>query len=234
MNNLLSYSGFKDTNLTVFSTTRKVGSMKTAGKIKSDNLKKALLLMDLDFNNLVLPEQVHGSNAVEVFDTKKGLVKGYDSVITRKKGLILGVITADCLPLVFYDPKNKILAVAHAGYKGILEGIVQNLILKLKKMGADIKNLKMLVGPSICGKCYEVSGKVIEEFKKEFAWISSTNKSFLDLKKIVFEIAVRNGLNSKNIEISDLCTKENTSFLFSARASKNKIFGEFATFALIL
>jgi len=236
MNNLLFYPGFKDANITVFSTTRKVGSMKTVGKIKSNNLKKALSLKNLNFNNLVLPEQVHSSNIIEVFDTKKSLIKGCDGIVTRKKGLVIGVITADCLPLVFYDPKNKILAVVHAGYKGILKGIMQNLILKLKKMGADIKNLKMLVGPSICGKCYEVSGELTREFKKEFTWISSVNvgKSFLDLKKIVFEVAVRSGINPKNIEISNLCTKENTSFLFSARASKNKIFGEFATFALIL
>ncbi len=234
MNNLLFYPGFKDVGLTVFSTTRKAGSMKTAGKIKNQNLKKAMLLKNLDFNNLVLAEQVHSSNIAEVFNVKENLIKGCDGIVTCKKGLVMGIITADCLPLVFYDSKNKILAVAHAGCKGILEGIAQNLILKLKKMGADIKNLKMLVGPSICGECYEVSEKLIKEFKKKFPRISAINSnSFLDLRKIVFEVAVKNGLIPENIEISNLCTKENTSFLFSARASRNKTFGEFGTFALI-
>lgn len=235
MNKFLFYSCFNDSNLTVFSTTRKNGSMKTAGKIKNQNLKKALLLKNLDFKNLVLSEQIHDSNIAQVFNNKTSIIKRCDGIITRKKRLIIGVITADCLPLVFYDSRNKILAVAHAGYKGILKGIVQNLILKLRKMGADIKNLKILIGPSICGKCYEISGKLSKEFKKEFSWInfSKVDNNALDLKKIVFEIAVRSGLDPENIEISNLCTKENTAFLFSARGSKNKTFGEFATFALI-
>ncbi|MCL4354465.1 peptidoglycan editing factor PgeF [Patescibacteria group bacterium] len=232
MKNLLFYPNFKHLNLTVFSTTRKHGSMKTLGKINNQNLKKALLLKNLDSNNLVLSEQIHGINIEEVVDANEGLIKQCDGVITRKKGLVIGIITADCLPIVFWDSDNKILAVIHAGCKGILEGIVQNLILKLKKMGADIKNLKMLIGPSICGKCYEVSEKLIKDFKEKFLW-SSIDGRFLDLKNIAFEVAVRNGLSSKNIEISNLCTKENSSFLFSARASKNKNFGEFATFALI-
>lgn len=234
MNKFLSYKLFDSDHVKVFSTTRVIGSAKTDGKLKWKNLEKAMKLNNLIPSDLVLPEQVHGNKISIVKNTAVRLIPGKDGLVTKNKNIFLGVVTADCVPLVFYSPKNKIIGVFHAGYKGILRGVLNEAINSFKANGGSLKGIKVLAGPSIGICCYEVGKKIIDEFLAVFSnvenfYLKKGDKYFLDLKILIKEILLKAGFSEKNMEFSTLCTRDNSSFLYSARKSKSKRYGEFAT-----
>jgi len=187
-------------------------------------------------SNLILSEQIHGNKISIVKNTAARLISGKDGLVTKNKNIFLGVVTADCVPLVFYSPKNKIIGVFHVGYKGILRGILNEAINYFKANGGLLEDIKVLAGPSIGLCCYDVSKKIIDEFLITFSnienfYLKKGDKYFLDLKILIKEILLNSGFSEKNMEFSPLCTKDNSSFLYSARKSKSKRYGEFATIA---
>ncbi|PIP74998.1 MAG: peptidoglycan editing factor PgeF [Candidatus Levybacteria bacterium CG_4_9_14_3_um_filter_35_16] len=234
MSKLLTYRLFSRDNIKVFSTTRAIGSTKTDGKLKWKNLEKAMKLNNLEPANLVFPEQVHGNKIEFIKNATRKIIPKKDGLVTKNKNIFLGVVTADCAPIVFYSSKNKMIGVFHAGYKGILSGILNEAVKIFKADGESLQEVKVLVGPSIGLCCYEVGKKIIDEFSKNFLNIEKfyskkEDKYFLDLKFIIKEILLAAGISGKNMEFSAICTKDNSSFLYSARKSKNKRYGEFAT-----
>ena len=87
-----------------------------------------------------------------------------DAVITDQKKLPIAVLTADCVPVLLYDCKKKIIAVIHAGWKGAYRGIIKNVTNFMLKKGCNPKNIIGAIGPSITQKNYEVQA----DFKKNF------------------------------------------------------------------
>lgn len=225
--------------IAVFSSTRALGKVKSPRKIHWKNIEKILLAKGFSLNQLVLPEQVHGSEIGLVEDTKDQFIKGKDALVTSRKSVLLGVATADCVPLVLYDPVKKIIGIAHVGYKGALAGIVNKFIEAFLKIGSSVKDLMVVIGPSICAACYEVKEDVLIKFQKAFPSQNSYFKKsgtgyLLDLKKLITKMLLKAGIIEKNIEINGLCTKENRSFLYSARGSRTNNYGEFITIAGII
>ena len=155
-----------------------------------------------------------------------------DGLITNKKNVFLGIVTADCLPVIFYDKKMGIVGIAHAGYKGLLRGIIQEMIKGMKKIGSDLKNMKIAIGPAIGLCCYDVPIERAEVFENAFKGIKTyekrNGKYFLDLKSITRQILISEGIRKKNIEVSQMCTKDNLNDFFSFRGEGQK-FGEFVT-----
>ncbi|MCL4417635.1 MAG: peptidoglycan editing factor PgeF [Actinobacteria bacterium] len=238
MKPFINYDFIKNKNCSVFSTTRSLGKMKSPNKINWLNVKKAMILKGFEPKNLILAEQVHGKKIKYVSSQGIELIRGADGIVTKKKNLSLGVFTADCIPLVFFDDKNEIIGIAHAGYKGVLAGILKNFIDSFLNLNSDPKNIKVLIGPSICGKCYEVKKDTINRFvdsfpKSRINFKKSDLKYRLDLQNIVKELLLEYGIKSENIKVSSFCTKENSRFLYSARRSKNKNYGEFLTIATL-
>ena len=84
-------------------------------------------------------------------------------MITKMKDVALGVVTADCVPIIVYDFKNKIIGCIHAGWKGAFSGIVENTIKKIKKLNSNNK-IYASVGPCIGKKSYEVDTKFYKKF----------------------------------------------------------------------
>ena len=108
------------------------GSKDNKKKI-NQNLNYVAKKMDIEFNNLVLMHQTH-SNKVEIIkksNSKKRIFS--DALITSNKRIALGVLTADCVPILIYDDKNEIVACIHAGWKGALSNIIKKTIHKIKK-----------------------------------------------------------------------------------------------------
>ena len=149
-------------------STRYFGSIKNNGKINERNLKGFLGILRIDRENTVFPEQVHGSSVVTIDDSKKQFILNADGLITNKKDVFLGVVTADCLPVIFYDEKMGIAGIAHAGYKGLLKGILKNMVLGFKELGSDTKDIKVAIGPSIGVCCYDVSIDRVKVFEDAF------------------------------------------------------------------
>src|SRR3990167_6467110 len=217
INNIYKFKILESKKLIHGVSSKLFGSIKNNGIINKKNLKKFLDAMRVDIKTVIFPEQVHGSRVVAINDSKKNYILNADGLITNKKNVFLGIVTADCLPVIFYDNKTGIIGIAHAGYKGLLSGIVEEMLKVMKKMGADVENMKIAIGPAIGVCCYEVS----QEIRK--------GKYFLDLKNIAKQSLMSEGVAESNIEVSDICTKDNVKDFYSFRGEGPKNFGEFAT-----
>lgn len=213
----------------IFVTSKKDdGNMSPKSESFQDNLEKFVASQNISMHPYVAMNQTHSSNVFFYSATKKNKkIPNCDSVIT-KSNVTLSIFTADCLPLVFFDEKNELIAAVHAGYKGILNGIIENTVKKLLEQGADISNLHLAVGPSIGVCCYDIKSDRTEEFYQKFGDLKGaleirSRKHYLSLPKIVQKESMRLGILEKNITIQDICTK--CSGLYYSYRSDNKIYG---------
>ena len=151
------------------------------------NINKNLIFvskeMGVSKNKLMLMHQTHSNKVVEIKKNNYKTKIKADAMVTRMKGIALGVVTADCVPVIIYDVKNQIIGCVHAGWKGAYLGIINNTIKKIKKMNSN-NLIYASVGPCISQKSYEVD---IDFFKK-FINLSSKNKKYFrnknDKKKL--------------------------------------------------
>ncbi len=109
---------------------------------------------------LVVPVQVHGADVVEVADEHAPVPRA-DALITRRRGLALAVVVADCVPVLLADPGAGLVGVAHAGRPGLVAGVVPAAVAALRAAGA--RDLRAALGPCVCGGCYEVPAAMAEE-----------------------------------------------------------------------
>ncbi len=117
---------------------------------------------------IVWADQVHGTEVLhvtrEVLDgprTGTGAVGTADALVTGLPGLALGVLVADCTPVLLHDETAGLVGVAHAGRQGMTKGVVGAVVSALRDLGSG--QLRAIVGPSVCGRCYEVPAELREE-----------------------------------------------------------------------
>ena len=119
---------------------------------------------------MVIPEQIHSVN-IEVFESKSKenleKISETDGVITKEKGVVLTVVTADCSPLVFGDKTNGIVGISHQGWRGSVKRMAQKMLDRMIKIGASIETIKVAIGPSIGECCYDVDEDRYYEFREE-------------------------------------------------------------------
>ncbi len=146
-------------------------SLNSCNKIAEDkaNVLKNLQIIASDFGveamYLKLVTQVHSNIAIHV-DSKEAKTSEIhaDAIVTNTKGILIGVNTADCTPILFADHENQVIGAAHAGWRGALAGVIENTIDLMEKQGAERKNIVAVIGPTIAQKSYEVD----EKFKQQF------------------------------------------------------------------
>lgn len=230
--NIYRFDIFKNENIFCGVSTRNFGSIKDKG-VNRKNLKKFCDTLGIDISNVILPAQTHSSNVHFIDSHENGKLENTDGLITNKNNLFIGVLTADCLPICFLDKENNLVGVAHAGYKGILNGVIEEMVRKFKGLGSNVKNIKVAIGPSIGRCCYDVFYQRIRKFKKKLksflVYEKRDGRYYLDLKKIVSNVLLYSGILEKNLEISSICTKSNLENFFSARGDNKKTFGHFIT-----
>ena len=163
-------------------------------KDKKKNIQKNLKLvakkMRVNPENLVLMYQTHSNKVIEIkkMNYKKKIYA--DTMITKMTGVSLGVLTADCVPIILYDSKNKIVGCIHAGWRGAFKGIIKNTIYKIKKKSLNSK-IYASVGPCIGLKSYEVDIKFYKKFiskstkNKIYFLHKSKSKKLFNLRKFV-------------------------------------------------
>lgn len=189
-----------------------------------------------DYRKLVFSDQVHTTEIYQVTaeDAGKGItkvsdIKGIDGLVTNVPGIPLITFYADCVPLYFYDPVKKVVALAHSGWKGTVEKIGTKMIKKMTEIyGSNPEDIICAIGPSICQDCYEISKDVADKFKDEFKpennkemMIDKGNDKYqLDLHKACKYNFLEAGVLEKNIAMPDLCTCCNADLLFSHRKSR--------------
>ncbi len=217
-NNGFSKGIYKSLNCGIGSKDKKINVKK--------NIKKVCKKIGCSVNNLILLRQIH-SNKVYIINKnpKKKLIG--DSLITNKKKIALGILTADCAPVFIYDSENKFISAIHAGWKGAYKKIITKTINNLKNKGSKTKKLIAVVGPCISKRSYEVRNDFFKRFlrrskKNKKFFLAKNKKKFFSLNGYIVKELMKNGV--KNIEIIKKDTYLNKNNFFSARRSlKNKI-----------
>ncbi|MEZ5691726.1 MAG: peptidoglycan editing factor PgeF [Rickettsiales bacterium] len=119
--------------------------------------------------------QVHSADVVKVDKVwKHEDAPQADAMVTNKPNIILGVLTADCLPILFADRKNGVIAAAHSGWKGAFSGIIENAVEVMRELGARVEDIVATIGPAIGRDSYEVG----KEFYDRFMEQNADNKEF--------------------------------------------------------
>lgn len=119
----------------------------------------------LDLEHLAFLNQTHSNRGMEVANTIPAFDEEGDFLITKRPGIGIGIMTADCLPIIMYDRQNHVAAAIHAGWRGAVAGIVQNTLEQMQKRGSKCHDLQVFLGPSAKRCCYQVA----EEFKNALA-----------------------------------------------------------------
>ncbi len=172
-------------------------------------------------NDIALLYQVHSSKFYFVKKLPKKKLFG-DGLITNVKNLPLGVVTADCVPILILDYNRKIIAAVHAGWKGAYKNIVTKVLKKLVKSGSKKQNIIVSIGPSIRQKNYEVGkefrDKFVKKSKKNIIFFKQKkNRIYFDLVKFIHGQLISFGIHKIDVIRKDTFDKKNN--FFSARRS---------------
>jgi YfiH family protein len=192
---------------------------------------------NISLSEFVMQEQIHSDNVRLIDSTFKGrgvykredALSDSDAMITNEKHICLFIFAADCVPVLLYDPVNKVIGAAHSGWKGTVSKIAQKTVIAMsEKFGTNPNHVIAGIGPSISVEHYEIGDEVANAVVNAFG----TEKKFLKLNrtsgKFHFDIwfAVKHqlleiGLKEEFIEISGLCSYNRSDLFFSARRQKN-------------
>ncbi len=208
------------------------------------NRKTFQVALGADDHTLVPLRQFH-SAVIRFFPSAPEESCRGDASLTNSQRLLLGVQTADCVPLLLVDPTKRVVAAIHAGWRGTLARITEKTVGQMR-MRFDCKPSEIFaaIGPAIGGCCYEVGAELVTKFTAQFAdaeewfdelrtgdepnplqWLNMMPPGHqpppknvrLDLRKANRAALLTAGLNDKNIFVSDLCTACHTDLLFSYR-----------------
>jgi YfiH family protein len=143
------------------------GSGDDAGKV-AENRGRALAGLDLAPDRLVTCYQVHSPNVVTVeAPWPREENPKADAMVTRRRDLALGILTADCAPVLFADPKAAVIGAAHAGWRGAVSGVVEATLTAMEKLGAERSRVHAAIGPCIAQLSYEVGPEFPAPFLAE-------------------------------------------------------------------
>ena len=107
-------------------------------------------------DRLVWMSQVHGTGVAVVDGPQAGPLPDTDAVVTATPGLVLGVLAADCVPVLLADHVTGVVAAVHAGREGVRRGVLPAALSAMASLGARARHVSALLGPAVCGSCYEV------------------------------------------------------------------------------
>jgi len=197
------------------------------------NRALACAALGVDHHRLVAGRQIHGDR-IEVVGLREAgrgalshadALPGTDALVTGTPGVPLASFYADCVPLFLLDPVRKVVALAHAGWKGAVLKIGLKTMRKMTAaFGSDPADCLGGIGPSIGPCCYEVDGRVMEPFRRSFAGFrelaraTSPGKCHLDLWEANRRTLLEAGLREKNITVARICTSCRNDLFFSFRA----------------
>lgn len=132
----------------------------------AENLHRATMALKAGARPLVTVRQVHGTTVyVHEGQQRPAEHPEADAVVTRERGVVLGIRTADCVPVLFADAEAGIIAAAHAGWRGAVDGVVSRTVEAMIRLGADPSRIAAAIGPAISAENYEVG----EDFARTIA-----------------------------------------------------------------
>jgi polyphenol oxidase len=188
------------------------------------NLNSISKKTNFSLKKIILLNQVHSDKFYFIDKNlrfQKNKFEG-DALITDKRNVPIGVLTADCAPILIYDKSKKMVSAIHAGWKGAYKGIVKKVVNFMLKKGCSVESMTAVIGPCISMKNYEIKKDFIDRFmkkdkKNKIFFNKIDNKTYFSLNKYInYQLKC---LNVKNIEIINKDTFDIKNNFFSARRS---------------
>ena len=193
----------------------------------AENHRRALGALGLDPSRVVSPHQVHGARVGLVGRRHLGTVQpGTDGLMTDGPGVPLLMRFGDCVPVLFFDPVKRVVGMAHAGWRGIVAGVVEETIRMMRnRLGCDPENLWAGIGPSIGPCCYQVGEEIVASVRAACPLGADVvhrlnGRPFLDLPAAV--LAQLRSAGVERVEDSGLCTACRVDEFFSHRAEHGR------------
>lgn len=208
-----------------------------------ENRHRIAQMMGVSNEQLIFPRQTHSAVVQLITEEKRN--KGFlwlsdhlsctDALITQEKNCCISVISADCVPLLLFDPVQQAIGAVHAGWRGTVQKIAQKTVFAMQDtFGSKAADLIIGIGPSIGPEVYEVGSEVIEAVEQAFGTKkglihreNKQGKGFLDLWEANSRQLTTIGVLKEHIEIAELCTLSHSETFFSAR----KLYGKGGRFA---
>lgn len=242
---LITYSIFSQfKNLKQFTTTRTGGvssgnyqslnlGLRSADEKENiqENYNKLCKATGIKFEQFFVPHLTHSNAVVKIDKTllqkDKGtidqFISGHDAIITNLPDIFVAVSTADCVPILLFDPKTNAVAAVHAGWKGTQSRILKNTVEAMtQNYGSNPADILAAIGPSISAEKYEVGNELVEAFQEADFDVKEIfsfdyEKPHLDLWKANEIVLLESGIKKEHIEIASICTLTNDDLFFSAR-----------------
>lgn len=204
----------------------------------SHNYSRIAEALQIDPDRITLGCQVHGTDVAHVReeDAGAGLTQprkwtSADGLVTNVPGLALGILVADCVPILFVDPVHHAVGACHSGWRGTVGRIGAKTIRRMQEeFGTAPSDLLAGIGPSICQDHYEVSQEVADRFREEFhgqeevllRYDGNPGHWQLNLWEACRITLLEAGMRPENIAVTDICTACNPDLLFSHRMSHGR------------
>lgn len=199
--------------------------------IVSQNMEKLGHDLDIELDKIIVPFQTHDTEVrvinEDFFHISAGeqrhYLHGVDALVTNMEKVCVCITTADCVPILFFDEKKKVVGVAHAGWRGTCGRIAEKTLMCMAdSFGCQARDIRVSIGPSISGDVYTVGNELVDEFQRahfptEKIFVTSENQLRLDLWEANRWLLETNGIQAQNIEISGHCTYTLHEQFFSAR-----------------
>lgn len=176
---------------------------------------------------LLRPRQVHGTQVVVVEQMPTPTLGDADAVLSTLPGVEVGVVTADCIPVLLADASATVVGAVHAGWRGLAAGVIECALREFSRLGVDAKTLRAVMGPHIGPCCYEVDAPVLDAMRKRFPdWraavhlrdTSRPDHAQLDLGLLATQELLHFGLVAKSVaQIPNACTACDPTRFFSYR-----------------
>lgn len=190
----------------------------------AENRSRVRNCFSIENKNLVIVTQVHGAKVIDIKTNLPPETTRADAIITNRPSIAIAVQTADCVPILFFDPNKKIIGVAHAGWRGTLSKIAeQTIAAMIKNYESEPADIRAAIGPAIGPCCYEVSAELVGDFRDKLGYelkdiTGATGEARgLDLpsiNKLQLEAA---GVVPSNIDQAGICTSCRKDLFFSHR-----------------
>jgi polyphenol oxidase len=232
-NSLITYTIFEPfaDEVFAFTTTRSSLPQEVAPRFTREPANNALnnrnqlaKLLKIDASQMVFPRQTHSCFVANLSVFPDHELKETDAIVTNKPGICLCIQTADCVPLLLYDPKVKAAGAVHAGWRGTVDLIAAKAVEKMiRNYGSNPCDILVAIGPSIGPDQYEVGNEVAEAVYKNIPFAekslrkSLVNKYELDLWEANRQVLLSQDILPEHIEVSGRCTFSEKEHFFSAR-----------------
>ncbi len=231
MDKLIRYPIFSPyKNLVAFTTTKQSLTLETArftGDETSgyyENRKQLAALLGIEIERMIFPRQTHSNNVCQLVDIPEKEITETDALVSNRPGLCLCVQTADCVPILLYDPVKKVAAAIHAGWRGTVNKIVANSVrIMVESYACSASDILAAIGPSIGPGVYEVGTEVVEAVRAsvpgadQTLYKNSGEKYHFDLWEANRQILLKCGLQKEHIEILAECSFKEGEKYYSAR-----------------